>query len=117
MFGVLDSMLRANQIIGLIVFLSGIALLAFTYFLGYSMLTDVGTLTKYANLIPLPKPGSGDDLASVLSSAIAAPLTGLASYIIPVLILFVLGYIASKISFNGIQMWRARSETREEKEA
>lgn len=110
-------MRRIGQITGLTIFLAGIALLAFTYFLGYSLLTNREILTWYANLIPLPTLSGGGEQTNILVNAIAAPLAGFASYVIPILILFVLGYIASKIAYNGIQMWRTKPEIEEKKEA
>ncbi|MEM1515206.1 MAG: hypothetical protein QXH24_04055 [Candidatus Bathyarchaeia archaeon] len=109
-------MWKIGQITGLIIFLAGVALLAFTYFLGYSLLTNREMLAWYANLIPLPTLNGGKQ-TNILISIIAAPLAGLASYVVPILILFVLGYITSKIVSNGIQVWRTKPETEEKKGA
>lgn len=101
----------AGRVTGIIVFLLGIALLTFTYFLGYLILTDVERLREYVNLIPLPQPLISEELVG----AFGIPLSKFLSYIIPIIFLFLLGYIASKIAYYGIQMWRVRPVT-EEKE-
>ncbi|MBS7640601.1 MAG: hypothetical protein QXJ19_03450 [Candidatus Bathyarchaeia archaeon] len=101
----------AGRVTGIVVFLFGIALLAFTYFLGYLILTDVERLKEYVNLIPLPQPLIGEELVD----AFGITLSKFLSYIIPIVLLFLLGYIASKISYYGIEIWRAKLVT-EEKE-
>lgn len=107
----------ASQITGLIIFLFGITLLAFTYFLGYSLLTNIEILAEYAILIPLPSSGRSGELTDALVNAVGVPLSRLASYMVPVGFLFALGYVASKIAFHGIQMWSVRPAGEEKKGA
>ncbi|MEM2727600.1 MAG: hypothetical protein QXF59_00825 [Candidatus Bathyarchaeia archaeon] len=64
-------------------------------------MTDTVRLAEYASLIPTPEQGGGSDL----TKALGVPLSRFLSYTIPIITLFVLGYVALKIAFQGVQMW------------
>lgn len=89
-----------GRIIGLIVFSIGIALLIITFYIGLSFLIDPRRLAAFAELIPEPK-----DLDGVFPG-ISIIITRVIAYVIPVLLIFVLGYIASKVISQGIIMYR-----------
>jgi len=94
-----------GPISGLIVFFIGICLLIFTFFTGYTFVTNPSSLRSFGELIPDSAAGSVGSLGAVIR---------IPAYLIPVTFLFALGYVAAKISAQGIQMFRtqiAREET------
>lgn len=101
-----DSLNKVGSISGIIVFFIGVALLAFTFYSGLILLLYPERLAAFAELIPAPKiNGQG---AGELMSGLATIITRVVAYNIPILLILVLGYIASKIAAQGIQMYRTR---------
>ncbi|MBS7638988.1 MAG: hypothetical protein QW600_00960 [Candidatus Bathyarchaeia archaeon] len=96
---------KVGPLMGISVFLIGIILLAFTFYAGIMYLYDPSKLAAFAELIPVPE-FRGEE--NPLIQGIAVIATRIIAYIIPILIIFVLGYIASKITAQGIQMYRTR---------
>jgi len=99
-----DPVNKVGPIMGIIVFLVGIILLAFLFYAGLSFLYDPSKLASFAGLIPTPEVGGGESGIG----GIAVIVTRITAYIIPILIIFVLGYIASKITAHGMQLYRSR---------
>ncbi|MEM2342361.1 MAG: hypothetical protein QXX94_07740 [Candidatus Bathyarchaeia archaeon] len=104
---------KIGPLMGIAVFLVDIILLAFTFYAGITYLYDPSKLAAFAELIPAPEFGGEE---AVLIRGIAVIATRIIAYIIPILIIFVLGYIASKITAQGIQMYRTRLPTPPRKE-
>lgn len=94
-----DSLDKAGVISGIIVFFLGIFLLILTFYIGLTLLLDPNKLVAFTALLPSSK-SQGDWFLSTLIYGVA--------YSIPILLLFVLGYIASKVVTYGIQMYRTR---------
>ncbi|MBS7606214.1 hypothetical protein KEJ14_00020 [Candidatus Bathyarchaeota archaeon] len=95
----LDSLSKVGTISGIIVFFLGIFLLILTFYTGLTFILDPNKLVAFTALLPSSKT-QGDWLLSTLIYG--------AAYLIPILLLFVLGYIASKVVAYGIQMYRTR---------
>ncbi|MEM2027346.1 MAG: hypothetical protein QW341_00380 [Candidatus Bathyarchaeia archaeon] len=93
-----DSSSRIGPVAGIIVFFIGVALLAFTFYSGIILLLYPERLAAFAELIPASD--AGDGLTTLVARVVA--------YLIPVLLMFVLGYVASKIAAHGMQMYRVR---------
>ncbi|MCX8171305.1 MAG: hypothetical protein N3E47_04975 [Candidatus Bathyarchaeota archaeon] len=91
-----DSFSKMGPIAGIIVFFIGVSLLAFTFYSGLTLLLYPERLAGFADLIPTPET-SGDLVAAIV---------GMVAYLLPVLLIFALGYVASKIAAQGIQMYR-----------
>lgn len=94
-----DSLDKAGAISGIIVFFLGIFLLIFTFYIGLTLLLDPNKLTAFTTLLP-SSGAQGNWLLSMVLHGVA--------YSIPILLLFVLGYIASKVVTYGIQMYKTR---------
>ncbi|MBS7624605.1 MAG: hypothetical protein QXF59_05635 [Candidatus Bathyarchaeia archaeon] len=104
-----DSADKTGHIAGLIVFFLGIALLAFTFCNGLLFLMYPERLADFAKLIPqIEVRGQPEDPFSSLYII----MTRIAAYLIPALLLLVLGYIASRITMHGIQMYRTKPQDR-----
>jgi len=91
---------RVATLSGVAVFFAGIALLAFTYYTAYSFLVNPEGLFHFSELFM--------QNSQALQSGLEVIIYPILSYILPVLLLFVMGYIASKIASQGVQMYRAR---------
>lgn len=94
-----DSPDKIGSISGIITFFIGIALLILTFYAGFILLLDPNKLLAFADLIPILEAPEGE---------IFAIFARVNVYIIPIILLFVLGYISSKITAHGIQLYRAR---------
>ncbi|MBC7114647.1 MAG: hypothetical protein H5T47_03345 [Archaeoglobi archaeon] len=87
------------SISGAIVFLAGVALLIYTFFTAFSFLTDPEGIIRFSEAFMqrLPPSQGFEGIVQLLIS-----------YLLPVLLLFVMGSVASKIASQGIQMLRMR---------
>lgn len=104
-----DSTDKMGHIAGLAVFFLGIALLAFTFCNGLLFLMYPERLAAFTNLIPqIEVRGQPEDPFSGLYII----MTRITAYLIPALLLLVLGYIASKITMHGIQMYKTKPSGR-----
>lgn len=110
-----DNISKMGPTTGIIVFLIGIALLVFTFFMGLSFLMDPRKLAAFAELIPAPEVGSPQGETLQLFAGLSIIVTRVVAYLIPALFIFVLGYVASKIASQGMQMYRAGPPIRPEK--
>lgn len=102
---------KTGHFAGLIVFFLGVALLAFTFYNGLIFLLYPEKLAAFSNLILPPEV---KDQYEGLFSGLYMIAARIVSYLIPALLLMVLGYIASKITMHGIEMYRTRPPTRVE---
>jgi len=84
---------------GALVFLLGIALLIYTFFTAFSFLTNPEGIIRFSEVFMQRIPPS-EGLGNIIQLLI--------SYLLPVLLLFVMGSVASKIASQGIQMLRMR---------
>lgn len=90
---------KYGPISGIVVFFLGIGLLCLTFFVAYSAFTNPSGLARFKELISIS--GDGGDVTTVLE---------ILPYFIAIGLLLVMGYIAGKITANGIKMFKSKSE-------
>jgi hypothetical protein len=98
---------RMGQISGLIIFFVGVGLMLFTFYMGYTFITNPDGLAGFAKLVPPSK---------VEVSAGGMPILGLEElvgarmfvYLIPTSLILAMGYVASRISAVGVQMYMCK---------
>jgi len=88
-----DSFIKSN--LGLMVFFIGIGLLILTFYFTYSVFVNPGLVSGFANLAPSVDGELGEILEPVLK---------MASYLIPVFLLWVMGSISGRIASKGLSM-------------
>lgn len=101
-----DSPDKIGLISGIAAFFIGIALLILTFYAGFILFLDPSKLLVFADLVPILEASGG---------GIFAIFARVNAYIIPIILLFVLGYIASKITAHGIQLYGTRPLTQYKK--
>jgi hypothetical protein len=97
---------RIGSISGLIIFFMGVGLMLFTFYTGYTFIMNPDSLTGFAKLVPPSKVevSAGGMPIPGLEELIGA--TRMFAYLIPTSLILAMGYVASKISAAGIQMYR-----------
>lgn len=82
---------------GLGVFLLGIILLLFTFYIAYSVFTNPETLTGFQVLIPEMSGEAGQ---------VIGPIVEIMSYVVAGILLWVMGSISGRIAKYGITMFK-----------